>query len=319
MAQIDSKAVEISRKTTTTQKSTNISDGEETSLLTFQPMFNFHRFIQEHMMTHNNQIDELVSQSAHIIGQEGDGSMLIVWDAPISALSEKIVTHIGIYHPSSPSYRTLFVHEHRVEISGASVDSFRSLLAFTVCEKLTVGVNYDTFVAEINPCNRVFSLNLCSTDFRKLQFVQAAQSSHRRHAKPTQKSSLLIIIPDNWICLYSFQLEPIDKGYTVISQPSQDIIVEECPWYQWDPELQWLCYARFGSTPTQTKRPGKGNVADSSVILHVVSFIGGEQKVILTVALPIPFHHNHYTESANYYMSPLAFSLPVHELNMKVC
>ena len=113
---------------------------------------------------------------------------------------------------------------------------------------------------------------------------------------------------------------PLIRGYTVSSQPSQDIIVEECPWYPMGPRSSMaLVMLVLGSTtPLRQSVLGKGMVLIVLSILHVVSFNGGEQKVILTVALAIPFHHNHYTESANYYMSPLAFSLPVHELNMKV-
>lgn len=294
-------------------------------LLSFRVALDFNKFVKEHMLVEELQeTNEIISRSARIVGQENDGSLLIVWDAPTK--EGLIVTHIGIYHPSSPSYRTLFTHETQVDILGATVDHYRSLLAFTICEKLASGVNYDTLVAEINPCNRVFSLNLSSHDFRKLQFIQPSTNPTptvgKRSAKHSQslKSSLLVIIPNNWICLYSFQLEPFNKGYTVVSQPTQDMIAQNIPWYQWDPKLQWLCYARFGTTPTQTKRTGKSNVTECSVVLLIVTFEDNIHKVLLTVTLPTPYKHTSYLldDKKNYFCSPLALTLPVYELNMKV-
>ena len=292
------------------------------SLLSFRPTFDFRKFVEEHMLVEKSQeANDIISRSARIVGQENDGSLLIVWDAPHNA---KIATHVGIYHPSMPSYRTLFTHETQVNIFGATVDHYRSLLAFTIYEELVNGPNYDTLVAEINPCNRVFSLNLSSPDFRKLQFIQSTAtptaSTHKRsHGKQQLKSSLLVIIPNNWICLYSFQLEPFHKGYTVVSQPAQDVITENVPWYQWDSKLQWLCYARFGTLPTETKRLGKGNVTtECSVVLLIVTFEEGTHKVLLTIALPTPYQHTKYIQESTYFKSHLALNLPVYELNMKV-
>ena len=283
--------------------------------ITFKTKFDFRNFVSTHMlMEDTKEANDIISDSALIVGQESDGSIILAWDAPHKG---SIVTHFGIYHSSNPSYRTLYTHEKRIKVSGATIDHSHSLLAFTLYEDLpSPSINYESFVAEINPCNRVFSLNISSSDVRKLQFVQTLAPKRGE----TKKSNLLVIIPDNWICLYTFQLVDFssNKGLMVKDQPSMEVIVKTVSWYQWLPKEQWLCYARFGSTPTQTKKSGKQQVSESSVILHVVSFSKGEQKVLLTVALPTPCPHTHYTSAATYYPSPLAFTLPVYEINMKV-
>ena len=290
-------------------------------LLTFKETFSFKSYVKESLM--DNSIygsfdcDEVISQSARIVGQERDGSILMAWDAPRQG-TEKIVTHVGVYSPLSPSHRTIYTHESQIDICGATIDSERTLLAFTIREKQPIGLNYDTYVAEINPCNRVFSLNLSSNDFRKLQFIhnRPRQSSGHKNAK-LNTSHLLVVIPDNWVCLYSFQLEPAGKGYTVVNQPDRIMVANELPWYQWDPQRQWLSYARFSSTPQQLPTNRK-NPTDNIIILHVVDFSGTAHNVILTFSIPLSHSQRHYTESASYFVQPLAFSLPVHELNLKV-
>jgi hypothetical protein len=288
--------------------------------LSFQVTFDFHDFVRDHMLVEDTlEGNGIIQKSAHVVGQENDGSLLISWDA----LSDDggVATHIGMYNPSSPSYRSLFTHDGQVNVTEASVDHNKSLLAFTICERYSTGTNYDSMVAEINPCNRVFSLNLCSGDFRKLQFIQSpstgSASSHWKTSKSV-KSNLLVIIPNNWICLYTFKLEPMHKGYSVVSQPHQEIIVENISWYQWDPKRQWLCYARLGNTPTPTKRMGKKKLTESSIIMIILTFEGAERKVLVTMALPIPYDVTLYLNASNYFNCPLAFCYPVYELNMKL-
>lgn len=304
------------------ETSHNPTSSSKIELLTFQPTLDFNAFIKQHLLDtsseKNDKINELIMNSAHIVGQERDGSILFTWDAPRLG-SEKIVTHVGIYSPLSPTSRTLYTHDSQIDICGATIDSKKALLGFTICDKMPVSINYDTYVAEINPCNRVFSMNLSSTDFRKLQFIHTthgAMSSQSKHSKHTSQSKLLVIIPDNWVCLYSFQIEPIERGFTVVNQPVRSVVVNDLPWYQWDSKLQWLSYARFNtiSQSTQTRK----DVSDNMVIIHVVGFSGRGHSIVLTISLPVPLSRSHYLTSPNYYLAPLAFSLPVHELNMKI-
>lgn len=295
-------------------------------ILTFRETFNFRSFIASHMLIEDTkEVNEAMSHSARIVGQESDGTMLLVWDSPLKgSKDDTIVTHFGAYRPSTPSYRTIYTHENQINVTGATIDQYQSLLAFTVSQELNVSgdISYDTFIAEINPCNRVFSLNISSPDYRKVQFVHSLFGTAPSARKGIKKSILLVIIPENWVCSYSFQLEPTHKGTMVMDQPIIDSIVKNISWYQWDPKLQWFCYARFGTAPTQTKRGGgKGNVSDSSLVLHVISFSGEEHKTLLTVALPIPIKYTHYTQPnvpSTYYTSPLGFTLPAKKLNMKV-
>ncbi len=299
--------------------SSSASDKGIMDLLVFRETFDFRSFVKTNLMDDSVygsfEFNEVISQSAKIIGQERNGVVLMAWDAPMDGTSKTIVTHVGMYSPSSPSHRTLYSHTEQVNICGATIDAEKTLLAFTICERQPMGMNYDTYVAEISPCNRVFSLNLSSTDFRKLQFVTERTKQPMSNHKSKRSSKLLVIIPDNWVCLYSFQLEPIEKGYTVVNQPAQTIVVKDLPWYQWDPQRQWLSYARFSPAPQSSRR---ADPPDNMLIVHVVDFGLKTHNIVLTFSLPLPHESNNYMASASYLSNPLAFSLPVHELNMKV-
>lgn len=290
-------------------------------LLVFKETFSFSSFVKDNLV--DNSIygsfdcDELITQSAKIIGQERNGTILMAWDAPIdcaSSATKKIVTHVGMYSALSPSHRALYTHNEQIDVCGATIDADKSLLAFTIREAQSDVVNYDTYVAEISPCNRVFSLNISSTDFRKLQFVQ--DRSKQPTGKTKRSSQLLVIIPNNWVCLYSFQLEPVEKGYTVVSQPVQTMVVNDLPWYQWDPHRQWLSYARFSFAP-QASSARRSDPTENMLIIHVVDFNSRTHNIVLTFSISLPRSSDHYLPSS-YMNSTLAYCLPVQELNMKV-
>ena len=293
------------------------SDCSGVDLLTIKEAFNFRSYVKDNLM--DNSIygsfdyDETISQSAKIIGQERNSNILVSWDAPIDGTTNKIVTHVGIYSPLSPSHRTLYTHNEQIDICGATVDTDKTLLAFTIRERQPIGLNYDTYVAEICPCNRVFSLNISSTDFRKLLFAhnKSKQPTTAGYAKAKRTSRLLVVIPDNWICQYSFQLESIERGFTVVCQPSRSLIVNDLAWYQWDPQRQWLSYGRFSAA--------SAGPMNNMLIINVIDFGSQPRSVILTFSVPLSCSIAQFTSSTSYFANSLAFTHPVHELNMKVC
>lgn len=284
-------------------------------LLSFQEELDFNSFLLQHVF--DGSTETLEQSKARIVGQEKDGSVLFAWDAPPSTNVQDPVTHVGLYSPSSPSYRVIHTHKELRDICDASVSPERSLLAFTIRERESKWVfTYDTLVAEIQPQGRVFSLNLASGDFRKVQFIY---SSPGRHAKQSPQPRLLVIIPGHWVCLYSFQVEPIEHGYMASTQPEHTLLAKEIPWYQWDSERQWLYYARFEMLQTNSAH------LHNSLVLYCIGFGGAavshaasQHQVILTISLQVPYQQQHYLGVATYYESPLAFYIPVRELNMQV-
>lgn len=293
------------------------------NLISFEETFNFKQFVRDHLAhSQTDIVAEEIIKSARVVGQERDGSILFSWDVPLGPSSEKTVTKVGLYSLNSPSYRVLYTNPEAIHICGASVNCDRTLLTFSTQELLGADINYETYIAEIQPHSRMLSLNLGSCDFRKVQFIYPASGSEpsRRLSRPfALHAPLLVIIPGHWICLYCFKLEVVEKGVTITSQPKSRIITENAPWYQWDPTNQWLYYARFesASMPSVSSVPGS-RVNQNTLVLCVLAFDDSTEHTLLTISLSLPYNTSYYLGSATYYNDPLSFSPPVDELNMKV-
>lgn len=291
------------------------------SLLHFKETFNFSELVQTYLVPseYSEAADEILP-SVKLIGQEKDGGILFAWDSRNE--NGEIVTQVGMHPPFRPTfqgaYQILYKHENCADICAASVNFEKTLLAFTVREVVEDVVTYDTFVAEIQPQGRVFTLNVGGPLFRKLQFLQPQISTPRmRVGRHHYVSRLLVVIPDDYICLYQFRMQEVRFGSVLTQQPEQEVIAENFSWYQWDPQLQWLYYARFESTMSALQASVSGR---NSLVLHCVSFPPSSQsfQLLLTVSLPLPYNQLLYSHSATYYPSPFAFTPPVRETNLQI-
>lgn len=294
---------------------------EVESLLRFKETLNFSKLVQSYLVpSEHSEAADTVLPSVKLIGQERDGAILFAWDAQSD--NGEIVTQVGIYPPVRPTfqgaYHPLYKHEYCVDICAASVNFEKTLLAFTVKEVFENAVTYSTFVAEIQPQGRSFNLNLGGPLFRKLQFLQPQISTPRtRIGRHHYVSRLLVVIPDDCVCLYQFRMQEVRLGSVLTQQPEQEVIAENFSWYQWDPQPQWLYYARFESTmsPIQASVSGR-----NSLVLHCISFPSSSPsfQLLLTVSLPLPYNQQLYSHSATYYSSPFAFTPPVRETNLQI-
>ena len=297
---------------------THQDDGREAqaseSLLNFDIAFDFRKFVKQQLIpSEGAAIAMMIHSTAKMIGQERDGKILFTWDKKNN--TGDTITCVGLYSPSSRSYRTLYQHESQTNICAATVNAELTLMAFTmIVEAENDDKWYTCLIAEIRPQERVFSLNIEGPQFRMLQFLHGDTSSKNRMSRNTPLSRLLLVIPNNLICQYQFKMQPVKQGAVVISQPEQEIIQRNFLWYQWDPHTQWLYYARF-----------EGNIDQSvtgrnSLTLHCKSFASPTPQHIFTLSLPLPLPYKEslYTSLATYYDSPFAFRLPVQEVNLQV-
>ena len=293
------------------------------SLLHFNKEFDFKKFVRERLVpSQDNDLAQTVLSSARLVGQEKDGGVLFTWDtvSPSEDKSEndtdEVVTYVGLYSPNNPRYRTLYRHETRVHICAASVNFERTLLAFILKERRGMEITYEPSVAEIQPQGRVFTLNIGGKSFRKIQFLHLDSSTPKsRVGKNLQYSRLLVVIPHLYMCVYTFKMQILREGAVLTQQPEQELIAENFSWYQWDPHFQQMYYARFESTcsPVQASVSGR-----NSLVLHCVNFTSSSYQLLLTLSLPLPYNERVYSSSSTYYHSPLAFTMPVREMNLQV-
>lgn len=285
------------------------------SLLTFNVSFDFTKFVGEQLIPGEGADNaHMVGSTAIMVGQERDGKVLFRWDKKNNA--GHVMTYVGVYSYSSKSYHTIYQHEGQIDICSATVNSDLTLLAFTArFEEENDEKWYECYIAEIRPQERVFTLNLEGPNFRMLQFLHGDTSAAKnRMGRSVPPSRLLLVRPNDIICQYLFKMQQVRQGAIVVSQPEQEVIQRNFLWYQWDPHMQWLYYARF-----------EGNIDQSftgrnSLTLHCKSFGSSSPQHIFTLSLPLPspYKESMYTSSMTYYDCPFASRLPTEEINLQV-
>ena len=274
-------------------------------LLTFTESFNFTKFARDHLPS-------VVSQSARLIGQEKDGTILFAWDQTSNDGDQ--TTNVGLYQKNISSFATIYQHENVASIVAATVNQEHTLLAFTIDLK-DEDSTFDSYLAEIKPQNRVFTLNIAGSDFRKLQFLypDSSKSSHR--TQPT--SNFLLIVPEKFVCLYKIKMQAVRTGALMSTQPEREIIQQNFNWYQWDPYAQFLYHARFETLATQAQASVNGG-GKNALFLHCLRFQGNTQQLVFSVSLPLPYPVSVYSSTSTSYKSPLALTLPVREKNLQI-
>lgn len=298
---------------------TDISTAEP--LLRFTKSFDFNQFVNEHLVpSEGSDVSDMVRTSARLVGQSRDGGVLFAWDKKSNA--GDVVTAVGWFTQSSPAYRTLYHHESRENIIAASVNHERTLLTFTIKDRQEDGEEaYDSYIAEIQPQGRVFTLDIKSPEFRLLQFIQPdASAPKNRIGRSQQMSHLLMIVPGVIICIYHFKMQLVRLGAIMVSQPEQEVIHKKFSWYQWDYRNQWLFFARFETAFNRAQASALSG--RNSLVLHGKSFSHSSQSPhqhLLTVSLPLPsIERNIQRDLKECFHSPFSFTMPSTEMNIQV-
>ena len=285
-------------------------------LIRFVETFNFKRFVKQHVIpTEDDQISDTIQRTSRLLGQTGNGEILFSWDRRNS--DGEFITVVGLFSPQIKAHKVVYQHDSVTNICNASINTEKTLLAFTIKESAYEEDQslYDSYIAEIHPQGRVFTLNIPTPDFRNLQFLHVSTPSpkSRLATKNVIASHLLVVIPQVLISLYHFKMQQILLGAVLMDHPKQEIIRKHFSWYQWDPHSQWLYYARFEATSSKTSVSGK-----NSLLLNCENFSLPNHPLLFTVALPLPYNEQLYTATSTYYSSPFSFTLPVREMNLQV-
>ena len=289
-------------------------------LLRFVETFSLHSLIEDHLVPYEeDEFADLVRSSAHLVGQTRSGEVIFAWDRQTTGEDEPI-TIMGLFNYQMNSYQSIYQHDCKISVCNASVNYEKTLLAFTIKEAAYEEDQhmYDSYIAEIQPQGRVFTLNIPSPNYRMLQFLHRDGDNilkNRLTNKTIQTSHLLVVIPSVLICLYHFKMQLIILGAVMVGQPEKEILQKKFAWYQWDPHTQWLYYARF-ETNTSTIRISMSG--KHTFLLSCENFSIPKHQLMFTVALPLPYSEYLYNCLGTYYNLPFAFRLPVREMNLQV-
>lgn len=250
-----------------------------------------------------------------IVGQEEDGILIFTWQLNLKSLGS---TYIALYNHVTHKSRLIFTQEKEIEIVTASVNTTRSLVAFSIVEKKNISKSllpgeiisddvYKSYIAEIAPQNRVFYLNIEWRTFQKVKFI-CEKPGYGQHV-----SRMLFFHHKESIGLYHIPVVEKDNRFVMSMQPSTQQISDQFLWSQFDIKAQRLYIIKL--IPLNDDR----GYPQSTALLTIVEFRDdGEYDYVLKVPLPITLRANLMSEKPYYHNSYFSSIVSSKSFNMSV-
>ncbi|XP_078000482.1 gamma-secretase-activating protein-like [Glandiceps talaboti] len=257
-----------------------------------------------------------------IIGQERNGEILFTWDdsPPFGKCdNDVVVTYIGLFDQTTKTNSVLFIHEHKVCIVGCSINQERTLIAFTTLENvdfvhdntsLPVTNIFRAFLAEVQPQDRVFSLNVERRNLLRCQFLY---SKFKGFSETSSKEThMLFFLHKESIGQYRISLARMgDKGVVMSGQPRTKQIAKRFLWAQWDASTQRLYYLQ-----RKKRRNSHHGSQGEDVLLTCLEFKDHNYETVLNLALtlPMPSEPSWYSCQSTF----LGYHVTDESLNMQI-
>ena len=248
-----------------------------------------------------------------VIGSERNGILLYTWYRKQTKKPSAWKTLVSVYDTIKHESKVLFSHNEKIDIVHASVNQTLIILAFTVRErqfnegkdgtKEQVDI-FKSYIAEIAPQKRVFSLNIEWHTFQKVQFLYHAD-------KPMKEIYMLFIHHKESIGLYCIPFAKLgDNGFVMSSQPKTDQIVRDFLWSKFDPVEQRLFYVQLRAEDEAEE--------EGALTFNAIQFYDrGKYHYILSFQLPVSFKMELMREKVQYYDRYLALSLSSMNVNIE--
>ena len=232
-----------------------------------------------------------------VVGSERNGVLLYTWYKKQTKHPSAWRTLVSSYDTKKNVSRTLFSHNDRIDIVHASVNQTLIILAFTVRERQVIDGNdgseekgdiFKSYIAEIRPQKRIFSLNIEWHTYQKVQFLYHAN-------EPMKEIYMLFIHHKESIGLYCIPVAKLgDNGFVMSSQPKTDQIVREFLWSKFDPLEQRLFYVQLHAQDEEEQ--------EGSLTFNAVQFDSrGKYTYILSFQLPFSLKMELMREKVQYY------------------
>ncbi|XP_006822463.1 gamma-secretase-activating protein-like [Saccoglossus kowalevskii] len=197
-----------------------------------------------------------------IIGQERNGEILYTWlgTPPFDKTGDnQEVTYIGLYDQTTKENSVIFIHEQKVCIVGCSINQEKTLIAFTSLDNADFTSQdssrpfaniYKSFLAEVQPQNRIFSLNVERRNLLRCQFLYSKLKGFSE--VPSKEAHMLFFLHKESIGLYKISLARMGhKGVVMSGQPRTKQIVKKFLWSQWDAYTQRLYFLQRRKKKTE--------------------------------------------------------------------
>lgn len=248
-----------------------------------------------------------------VVGQEKNGLFLFTWylnECPYGR------TFVASYQPSNKFSKLLLYQEKVLNVINASVNIDFTLLAFSCIECSSSNLDhnrndssevYKSYIAEISPQNRVFSLDDEFCTYQKVQFL----SEYPQQVSSINKHRLLFFQHKGAIKLYSINVNKYGEKVVVSQQPSTYQIAGYFIWAKFDLVNQRLYFLQLMAQDEYD--------INASGLMYAVEFHNLNQcQYVVNFLLPIPFKMQMMKKQAVYYNEYLSSIISCKSFNMDV-
>lgn len=206
----------------------------------------------------NDAISEQVNGSViglRIVGEERHrgGILILCWDV------ESGRTVIASYSIDQNKLENIiFQHDTSIFIKSASLNSEGTLLACTIQLPPRKDVKeYETWLIEVKPQNRIFSLGVTTKSLQRVLFFDSQDYNISRwnlSGKDVRTDKILHICHQESVQVYSLTTGKIpNDGWAIKEQPRKErIIAKNHVWCHWDLHTQTLFYIYSRSSRSDT-------------------------------------------------------------------
>lgn len=269
------------------------------------------------VIPHLKQTDSLTIEEINprVIGYERHGILLYTWYNKQTKRPSAWKTLVSVYDTNKHDSRILFSHNDKIDIVNASVNSSFIILAFTVRERPANNHGdtcsdgkmdiFKSYIAEIAPQKRIFSLNIEWHTYQRVQFLYHTNAS-------VKEIYMLFIHHKESIGLYCIPVAKLgDDGYVMSSQPKTDQIVRKFLWSKFDPVEQRLFFIQLHAQDEEQ--------LDGAAMFNAIQFDQrGKYYYILNFNLPYCFNMKIMREKVQYYDRYLSHCISNSNLNFDV-
>ena len=168
-----------------------------------------------------------------IVGEE-DGKFLFAWKCYLKSLSAQ--TFLALYDAEKQRSELVFTQEKQLNIMSATVNAQRTLVAFSIVELHDNEEIYKSYIAEIRPQNRVFSLNISWRTLQRVLFLREDDDC----TQTPRVSHMLFFHHLESVGLYHIPVVEKDGRHLMSMQPSTEQICDPFLWSHFDSNEQRL-------------------------------------------------------------------------------
>ena len=285
-------------------------------MLKEQTQILLHEFITENSSS-DERYQELLTDhkewklEPRIVGKEISGVLLFTWHTPEYHLAK---TFIASYNTGTDISKMIFYEEKIMKIVNASINDTDTLLAFTTLEKSSKldhnsgndNQTFNSYIAEISPKNRVFSLNIEWSTYQKVQFL----SSHTTRFQSV--FHMVFCNHKNSIQFYELHVKRVADGSVILTQqPSTKQIAGQFLWSMFDASNQRLYYLQLLSQDEDD--------LEAAAVLTAIEFNGnGSYQYVINFILPIKFKMEMLKTKSVYNTDQFSDTVSSVSFNMKI-